>query len=270
MEKNNYKYYTCKYDAAFKEVFMNTKDTYLLKVLLEFILNVKISSIDIQNNELINDNVHVRRKLLDFLVYTDQGVFNIEVNTSVDKFLRNRNFSFIANAFSKDVLKGDNYNPDIKYVQINLSYGLNYNEAYRKFLVMDDNKNKYIDNFIIYEFNMDYYLNFWYNKDEKEIEKNKYLIMLNLDKDDLKALSKGDKVVSSYMDRLNKVNEDPRFQSYMSAEEDDRKIKNSIKREYYDKGVVEGVRASANKLIESGMSIEEACKILDISEDDLR
>ena len=86
----------------------------------------------------------------------------------------------------------------------------------------------------------------------------------------IKTLTKSDKVVSSYMDRLNKVNEDPRFQSYISAEEDDRKIKNSIKREYYDKGVVEGVRASANKLIESGISIEEVCKILDISEDDLR
>ena len=36
----------------------------------------------------------------------------------------------------------------------------------------------------------------------------------------IKTLTKSDKMVSSYMDRLNKVNETPRFQSYMSAEDD--------------------------------------------------
>lgn len=81
-------------------------------------------------------------------------------------------------------------------------------------------------------------------------------------------------ISSDILSRITELSSDndenPRFQSYISAEENDRKIKNSIKREYYDKGVVEGVRASANKLIESGISIEEVCKILDISEDDLR
>ena len=49
------------------------------------------------------------------------------------------------------------------------------------------------------------------------------------------------------------------------------KITNSeYKKDYYDKGVEEGVKTSANKLIESGMSIEDVCKSLDISEDDLR
>ena len=35
------------------------------------------------------------------------------------------------------------------------------------------------------------------------------------------------------MDKLNNINEDPRFQSFMSAEEDNRKIMNSIKANYY-------------------------------------
>ena len=100
---------------------------------------------------------------------------------------------------------------------------------------------------------MDYYLNLWYNKNEKEIEKNKYLIMLNLDKEDLKTLSKNDKVVSSYMDKLNNINEDPRFQSFMSAEEDNRKIMNSIKSEYYDRGHEEGREAGLAEGREVGL-----------------
>ena len=43
------------------------------------------------------------------------------------------------------------------------------------------------------------------------------------------------------MDKLNNINEDPRFQSFMSAEEDNRKIMNSIKSEYYDRGHVDGL-----------------------------
>ena len=88
----------------------------------------------------------------------------------------------------------------------------------------------------------------------KEIEKNKYLIMLNLDKEDLKTLSKNDKVVSSYMDKLNNINEDPRFQSFMSAEEDNRKIMNSIKSEYYDRGHEEGREAGLAEGKEAGLA----------------
>lgn len=49
------------------------------------------------------------------------------------------------------------------------------------------------------------------------------------------------------MNKVNTVNNDPRFQSYMSAEEDDRKILNSIKHEYFDKGKEQGVEQGANK-----------------------
>ena len=59
MKNKNYKYYTCRYDRAFKEVFIRNNDTSLLKVLLESILNIKIKKIDIKNNELENDIVNI-------------------------------------------------------------------------------------------------------------------------------------------------------------------------------------------------------------------
>lgn len=56
-----------------------------------------------------------------------------------------------------------------------------------------------ITKFLKYSY-MDKYMEFWYNKDNKEIEKNKYLIMLDLSKEDLVTLSKKDKVVVNYME----------------------------------------------------------------------
>lgn len=215
--------------------------------MLENILDIKINSITIKNNELETDNVHVKRKLVDAVLYTDYGAINIEVNTSFEEYTRIRNTAYIMNIYSKYYLKGDDYSKKTNFVQINLNYNVKKDYLIDNSMLKNKNNEVILDNFMIYDLNMDKYLEFWYNKDEKEIEKYKYLIMLDLPKDELIILSKRDKVVSNYMEKLNTINEDPRFQSYMSAEEDDRKILNSIKNEYYDKGVEQG---TSNRNIE--------------------
>ena len=45
------KFYTCKYDRPFKEIFLNEKNKHLLKGLLETILKVKIDDIEIRPTE---------------------------------------------------------------------------------------------------------------------------------------------------------------------------------------------------------------------------
>mgnify|MGYP006867775253 FL=1 len=50
----------------------------------------------------------------------------------------------------------------------------------------------------------------WYDKNELEIEKNKYLLTLDMEIKDLKKLSK-DQVVREYMEKIEKLNEDPIF-----------------------------------------------------------
>ncbi len=277
-------FYTCKYDRAFKEVFLNEKNKYLLKVLLENILKVKISSIEILNNERNVDNIHVARKHVDALIDTDQGLIGIEVNTSKEDYVRPRNFSFIADAYSHYTLRGEKYSENFNIVQINFSYNLSYKDLYRIFKVRDDNGNLYAKNLIIYEFNMDKYTRFWYTKDTKKIEEFKYLIMLNLKDEDLKILSKGDKVVSTYMDELTRVNKNPKFREYISAEEDNRKIMNSLRSEYMEKGlkdgieegkkigikegVKEGVKQTALSMLEENIDIEviEKCTKLSVKE----
>ena len=88
-------------------------------------------------------------------------------------------------------------------------------------------------------------MNLWYSNDEKEIEKYKYIIMLDLKKNDLENLSKKDKVVTRYMKEIERINEDSEFYEYMSAEEDNRKIENSLrsqwKREGLEEGRIEGI-----------------------------
>lgn len=60
-------------------------------------------------------------------------------------------------------------------------------------------------------------MKFWYNGDKKKIEENKYLVMLDLQLDELENLAK-DKVVSKSMETLKKINTEYKFKEYMSAE----------------------------------------------------
>ena len=66
--------------------------------------------------------------------------------------------------------------------------------------------------------------------------------MLDLNLEELETLSKKDRMVAKYMEEIKRVNEGPDFHVFMSAEEDNRKIENSIREEMIEKGLKEGVR----------------------------
>ena len=134
------------------------------------------------------------------------------------RYLHPRNMSYLCDVYSHDVLVGDEYNEDVMYIQINLSYGLKDDKLNRIYKMMDKDGKNYVNNFIIYELNMDRYMKFWYNGDKKKIEENKYLVMLDLQLDELENLAK-DKVVSKSMETLKKINTEYKFKEYMSAEE---------------------------------------------------
>ena len=112
----------------------------------------------------------------------------------------------------------------------------------REYKIRDKHNNEFIKNFIIYDINMEKVKDIWYSKSKKEIENNKYLIMLDLDLEELNELSKisKDRRVNKYMDEVKRVNEDPEFREFISAEEDNRKIENSIKKELREDGIKEG------------------------------
>ena len=77
--------------------------------------------------------------------------------------------------------------------------------------------------------------------------------MLDLGLEELKLLSLKDGMVKKYMEEIKRVNEDPDFFEYMSAEEDNRKIENSIRQEMTERGLKEGLEKGMKQGIEQGM-----------------
>ena len=144
-------------------------------------------------------------------------------------------------------------------------------------MIMSENGKLFVKNFIIYEINMDYYNKLWYSKNEDEIKKNLYVIMLDLDKKELKNMPK-DKIVDKYITNVTIVNDDPEFQKYMSEEEDKKKIQNSLLSEARENGINDGISKGENKksieiaknLLSMNMSLEDISKATGLSIEEIK
>ena len=259
------KFYTCRNDRAFKEVFLNPNNSDLLKALLEFILKIKIDKLEIKKTELLSGNVNIKDKRVDAIVHTGNKKIEIEINSQYEKYLNPRNMAYICNTYQSHTLVGKEYNQQTDIIQVNLTWGLGKNNDEMKiYKIMNEKGELYVKNFIIYEINMDYYDKIWYSKNEDEIKKNQYMIMLDLDKKELKNMPK-DKIVDKYITNVTIVNDDPEFQKYMSEEEDKKKIQNSLLSEAKEEGISQGYTSGINDGISKGenkKSIEIAKNML--------
>ena len=157
------KFYTCKYDRAFKEVFGKEENKDILKKLLEEILQVEIERIEYLNLERNVDNIKVKRKHLDLYLETNIGKIQVEVNTVNSKYVRPRNMSYLCDIYSHHTLVGQEYDQDTLIIQININYGQQDEKYIREYRLRDESGKEYIKNFIIYEINMEKYMKLWYN-----------------------------------------------------------------------------------------------------------
>ena len=271
------KFYTCRNDRAFKEVFLKPNNSDLLKALLEFILKIKIDKLEIKKTELLSGNVNIKDKRVDAIVHTGNKKIEIEINSQNKNYLHTRSTAYICNIYQSNASVGDTYNEDTDIIQVNLTWGLGKNNDEMKiYKIMNEKGELYVKNFIIYEINMDYYDKIWYSKNEDEIKKNQYMIMLDLDKKELKNMPK-DKIVDKYITNVTIVNDDPEFQKYMSEEEDKKKIQNSLLSEAkeegisqgieqgYTSGINDGIKQTAKSMLNKNMSIEDISDITGLS-----
>ena len=258
-------FYTCRNDRAFKEVFLNPDNSDLLKALLEFILKIKIDKLEIKKTELLSGSVNIKDKRVDAIVHTGNKKIEIEINSQNKDYLHTRSTAYICNIYQSNASVVDTYNEDTDIIQVNLTWGLGRNNDEMKiYKIMNEKGELYVKNFIIYEINMDYYDKIWYSKNEEEIKKNQYMIMLDLDKKELENMPK-DKIVDKYITNVTIVNDDPEFQKYMSEEEDKKKIQNSLLSEAKEEGISQGYTSGINDGISKGenkKSIEIAKNML--------
>ncbi len=268
------KFYTCKNDSAFKEIFGNIKNKKLLIWLLERILQVSINKLTYLNVERNNNDLVTKRKRLDILVETNVGRINIEMNATNKEYLHPRNFCYLSNIYNKNTSISEDYNEDTLTIQINFTYGIkDDNKILRIYKVQDDEQKCYIKNFEIYEYNMDIIMNFWYSLDIEKVTEYSHLIMLDLEKNSLKELVKYDGKVDEYMEKITKLNTDANFWEVFTPEEDERYIRNTIKRESEKKGETKGKKtekiAIAKNMLAKNLDLKLIMDVTNLSKNEI-
>ena len=266
-------------DRVFKEIFLKEENKDLLSALLYTSLKMNFSKITLLNTERKSDNVLVRRKTLDVLLETDSGLIGIEVNSSNQKYIRARNFAFFSDMVSHYVGVGQIYDEVIQFLQLNFTSGIHKDlKECRVYKMQDEDQFLFVQNAFIYEVNIDRMIRFWYDENEEKIQEYKYIIMLGLPLEELEKLysKTKDRLVKKYMEELERVNEDPRFREYLTKEQDEEKIRNTLIMEAKTEGEELGKRRGekqkaieiAKKMLEK-YSIEEIKVLTGLNENEI-
>ena len=252
------KYFKAKNDAMFKAIFCNENNRDLLTRLLEDILDTRIIIKKVSVPELIKKNIYVKGKTLDVLVETDSEEINIEVNSYSNKVLRRRNASYIFSRYANNVEVGSSYLKMPKFIQVNLTSETDSDiPDVAKYTLIDKNTfEQYIDNLIIYEFNLPKIKETCYNKNNK----HKFIALLDANKEELTKLSNGDKLMEKFKSEVDKLNSDDKFVKFLSDEKEVELLINTYRDEGYDKGLEKGIEQGVEQGIEQG-TLEEKQKI---------
>ena len=264
---NKDKFFTAKNDNVFKAIFCNENNTFLLKTLIERCLKIKIEIIEIHAPEKIKENIYAKGQILDVLVKVDNRLINIEVNSGFYDGVHRRNFGYAGSKYSEEVKIGENYLDMNEVIQINFTWGLP-----RKYLILGeyllvDKKTeiKFVDNFSIFEYNMDKIRELWYSGD-KEYE---FLAILDFNKEELKKIGKGDEYMSEFKKKIESLNDNREYKEFLTAEEDMKKTNNTFKeigrREGFEDGKVLEKIEIAKKLLNKNMDIKEIAEVTGLS-----
>lgn len=265
------KFYTAKYDRVFKSIFCSENNYDLLKELLKRILNKNIINVKLLRNELDVQNKKDKVKTVDVLVLVDDEYLHIEINTVANDYIHVRNFNYFTSIYNKKTIRGGKYDLNHQSIHIDLSYNLKKSIPIKQeYEMQTKDGNKYIDNIKIIEYNMDLLKDQWL-KNSDIAKKYGHLIMLDLNKDQLKKLvkSKGDWFMKKYQDEVVKINDEEYFQSYMTREEDQLVCFNTEKAIAYDNGQEKSKIQIVKNMLKEKLNINLISKVTGLSNQEI-
>ena len=237
-------------DDIFKSILFGTNRDMSIWF-MEYITNVLIKKYEILSNELAKKRENSRTKVLDVVVILNNKYFiNLEINSKYYKSLHIRNMTFSAGVYENMISTGENYSNDKVFYHFDITSGLPNGKKRPELIryrIKGSDGYDYIQNFEIYEFNVDKIMEHWYNQDS-EIDRYAPIIMLKLGKKDLSKLvsggylsEKNQKYIREFRKDLNEMNKKKWYRQLMSKKEDNRKIYNTLLSEARDEGIEQGI-----------------------------
>lgn len=219
-------FYTAKNDIVFKAVMVRNER--VLRRLLEVILEIDIDEIILLDKEILPSRLMGKNRIVDLLVKSGNKMINVELNASKKYYHNYRNASYLFGIYNDAIDRSEEYETlsEKEFIGINLSYEMRKKALMEEvFYLQSKDRNRFIENFKIIEFNVDKIEKNWYTLSELKKERYKYIMMLDLEEERLSEFCRGDEVMEEFRKEVKRINKDERYSFFLSEEQDAEKLR---------------------------------------------
>ena len=269
------KFYNGTSDRVFKTIANSGEEgKKFLEAILTTVFGTSVKIVKFLTVELPLETEKTRKKVLDCLVLVDDKYINVEVNAGDYSYVKVvRNFSYLCSFYSQNVKKGQEYDLDKLYLQINLNFAPTESKLLVTHAYMQNEEGILIKNFGIWDINVENIKKLYYN-DEEERDKYKYILMLDEDELGLEEFYPDDSIVQYYKGELMRLNSDADFVKELSEDEENQKVFNTEKKIAYNDGVQSGIEQknieTVKNFYELGIPLETIAKGTNLSLEEVK
>ena len=279
----------CIYERCFAYVYDQNKNN--LAHLLASILNVDVLKIKnnitkiSDTNDLKNKNDKQRR--MDFVYRIDNLSLDIELNLK-PRPIKERNINYLMSLHLRKFKKGNRYEDNYRTIQININNEMidESDEVIEEYYFRKEDGKEYSKNIGFYVVNIPNIKKIWYNKEDEEFEKYKYMLsFFETNVDMIRRIYEGDEVV---MDIINKQEEFSRdneeWETFRSENELEEEYQLGIeyakeegKKEGIEEGIekgielgkLQGIKKVVKSMLDKNMDIKNIVDITGLSEEEI-
>ena len=252
-------------DCMFKTIFGRKENIKFPCKLLSYILDMSyedlLNNLKFTKNETGKEKKEDSNYRQDLVVTLDDISINIEMNNNSSEEIRERNISYMMR-LREDRKNKKNYN---QVIQVNLNnYCYKEDDTIRRDFLISSTDNVILTNKIVM---IDIYLpnikKKMYNKGIKVLSEMERFLLIGLEENKQKALEYvGDDIVMK--DLEERISDWTLSDDLRESYDKEWALKDQAKREGVIQGIEQGKSEIINKLLTSGMTVEEISKITDI------
>lgn len=253
------------FDAVFKAVLTEEKE--VLAEIIELVIGIPkeevIKNGVIINSEYVRENIIETDKKSDLLISIGDNVINLEMDRRYYSGSNKKNNKYIHKIVN-------HYNPK-NTIQICFT---SYKEgeelkgekkSIRKYMFQDSDGNVEDYGLEKYKIDLEYIENKYYNNDELTRREKIFLMFKESNREKLKEISKGDKIMDKIYKRLDKLSEDEAL-SLLYDEKEREEEKKQAEIEYAEEhGLNKGIKQTAKNMLERNMNIDVVAEITGLS-----
>ena len=253
------------FDAVFKAVLTEEKE--VLAEIIELVIGIPkedvIKNGVIINSEYVRENIIETDKKSDLLISIGDNVINLEMDRRYYSGSNKKNNKYIHKIVN-------HYNPKNTVQRCFTSYKegeelKGEKKSIRKYMFQDSDGNVEDYGLEKYKIDLEYIENKYYNNDELTRREKIFLMFKESNREKLKEISKGDKIMDKIYKRLDKLSEDEAL-SLLYDEKEREEEKKQAEIEYAEEhGLNKGIKQTAKNMLERNMNIDVVAEITGLS-----